>query len=209
MWTFLRITKAKFLRCLTGFNKYYPPDYDPDKHSSLNAYRGMFKPPLEDIPLLTFRLGRQTCSRRQSTENWRWHPNCPLRATVQHMVVSEPLLLRVAPRPSRYVVGHVTTTLVWASAITRRRRRLATTIRPRSTRFGANVTCVAAGSRSRLIPRCVSCSPSTPCGLTLGQNTRYVVVSGARQKDEDWDPEENGGFAVHGTPTVCSVYMLR
>ena len=31
------------------------------------------------------------------------------------------------------------------------------------------------------------------------QNTRYVVVSGARQKEEDWDPEENGGFAVHGT----------
>ena len=23
-------------------------------------------------------------------------------------------------------------------------------------------------------------------------------MSGARQKDEDWDPEENGGFAIHG-----------
>ena len=34
--------------------------------------------------------------------------------------------------------------------------------------------------------------------LTITQNTRYVVVSGARQKDEDWNPEENGGFAVHG-----------
>ncbi|KAI0249896.1 hypothetical protein BJV78DRAFT_1224133 [Lactifluus subvellereus] len=31
------------------------------------------------------------------------------------------------------------------------------------------------------------------------QNTRYVVVSGARQKDEDWDPTENGGFAVIDT----------
>ncbi|KAI0073676.1 DUF572-domain-containing protein [Panus rudis PR-1116 ss-1] len=31
------------------------------------------------------------------------------------------------------------------------------------------------------------------------KNTRYVVTSGARQKDEDWDPEENGGFAVHNT----------
>ncbi|KAG6877508.1 hypothetical protein C0993_006457, partial [Termitomyces sp. T159_Od127] len=30
-------------------------------------------------------------------------------------------------------------------------------------------------------------------------NTRYVVVSGARQKNEDWNPEENGGFAVHDT----------
>jgi hypothetical protein len=32
----------------------------------------------------------------------------------------------------------------------------------------------------------------------LSQNTRYVVVSGARRKEEDWDPAENGGFAVHG-----------
>ena len=30
------------------------------------------------------------------------------------------------------------------------------------------------------------------------QNTRYVVTSGARQKDEEWDPEENGGFSIHG-----------
>ncbi|KAF8199502.1 DUF572-domain-containing protein [Pholiota molesta] len=31
------------------------------------------------------------------------------------------------------------------------------------------------------------------------KNTRYVVTSGARQKDEDWNPEENGGFAIHDT----------
>ncbi|KAJ6607364.1 DUF572-domain-containing protein [Mycena sp. CBHHK59/15] len=31
------------------------------------------------------------------------------------------------------------------------------------------------------------------------KNTRYVVVSGARKKDEDWNPEENGGYAVHDT----------
>jgi len=31
------------------------------------------------------------------------------------------------------------------------------------------------------------------------KNTRYVVTSGARQKDEDWDPEDNGGFAIHDT----------
>ncbi|KAG8906830.1 hypothetical protein FRB99_006005 [Tulasnella sp. 403] len=29
-------------------------------------------------------------------------------------------------------------------------------------------------------------------------NTRYVVVSGARKQEQDWDPEENGGFAIHG-----------
>jgi len=31
------------------------------------------------------------------------------------------------------------------------------------------------------------------------KNTRYLVESGARMQDVDWDPEENGGFAVHDT----------
>jgi len=31
------------------------------------------------------------------------------------------------------------------------------------------------------------------------KNTRYLVVSGARQKDEYWDPKENGGYAIHDT----------
>jgi len=29
------------------------------------------------------------------------------------------------------------------------------------------------------------------------KNTAYVVVSGARKQEQDWDPEENGGFAIH------------
>ncbi|KAF8807083.1 DUF572-domain-containing protein [Phlegmacium glaucopus] len=37
------------------------------------------------------------------------------------------------------------------------------------------------------------------------KNTRYVVTSGARQKDEDWDPEANGGFAIHDTDKVSNV----
>ncbi|KAF9474673.1 DUF572-domain-containing protein [Pholiota conissans] len=37
------------------------------------------------------------------------------------------------------------------------------------------------------------------------KNTRYVVTSGARQKDEDWNPEENGGFAVHDTDKEAAV----
>ena len=28
-----------------------------------------------------------------------------------------------------------------------------------------------------------------------------MVTSGARQKDEDWDPQANGGFAIHGKST--------
>lgn len=41
---------------------------------------------------------------------------------------------------------------------------------------------------------------SPRCHSPSVQNTRYVVTSGARQKNEEWDPEENGGFAVHGKP---------
>lgn len=29
------------------------------------------------------------------------------------------------------------------------------------------------------------------------KNTRYVVESGARQQNSEWDPEENGGFPIH------------
>lgn len=25
---------------MQGFNKYYPPDFDPEKHKSLNSYQG-------------------------------------------------------------------------------------------------------------------------------------------------------------------------
>lgn len=35
------------------------------------------------------------------------------------------------------------------------------------------------------------------------KNTRYVVTSGARQKNEEWDPEENGGYAIHGVLFLC------
>ncbi|EAU85464.2 hypothetical protein CC1G_06365 [Coprinopsis cinerea okayama7 len=38
------------------------------------------------------------------------------------------------------------------------------------------------------------------------KNTRYVVTSGARRKEEDWDPEEHGGFAIHGQYTFHTVF---
>lgn len=28
------------------------------------------------------------------------------------------------------------------------------------------------------------------------KNTRYVVVSGAKQQNKEWDPAENGGFPI-------------
>ncbi|KAF5392156.1 hypothetical protein D9757_001391 [Collybiopsis confluens] len=75
-----------------------------------------------------------------------------------------------------YGAEHATTILEWEFATMQRKRRLETTIQPPSSPFDVNV--IFAMDE---------------------QNTRYVVTSGARQKDEEWDPEENGGFAVHDT----------
>jgi len=33
------------------------------------------------------------------------------------------------------------------------------------------------------------------------------VTSGARQKDEEWNPEENGGFAIHGQSHFPSFFF--
>ena len=81
----------------------------------------------------------------------------------------------------------------------KRRRSACTTLRL-SFLSGASATFAVVGSRFRPILRSVSpFSPDVQVKFNpLTQNTRYVVVSGARRKEEDWDPAENGGFAVHG-----------
>lgn len=84
-----------------------------------------------------------------------------------------------------------------------KRRRLELTIRLLFSLFGVNAIYVTAGSKFKLIQRFVPITWFWERLLIIpraAQNTRYVVVSGARQKDEDWDPEENGGYAVHGKP---------
>ena len=54
-------------------------------------------------------------------------------------------------------------------------------------------------------PACPTCISLTLTWYRL-QNTRYVVVSGARRKEEDWDPAENGGFGVIG-PLISAFYV--
>ena len=54
-------------------------------------------------------------------------------------------------------------------------------------------------------PACLTCISLTLTWHHL-QNTRYVVVSGARRKEEDWDPAENGGFGVIG-PHISAFYI--
>ncbi|PWN50253.1 DUF572-domain-containing protein [Violaceomyces palustris] len=36
------------------------------------------------------------------------------------------------------------------------------------------------------------------------KNTRYVVHEGARQQNRDWDPEENGGYAIYDPEAAAS-----
>ena len=38
----------------------------------------------------------------------------------------------------------------------------------------------------------------TASPVLISQNAAYEVFEGAKKKNEDWDPEDNGGFAVHG-----------
>jgi hypothetical protein len=79
------------------------------------------------------------------------------------------------------------------------------TIRLLFSLFGVNAIYATAGSKFRLIQRFVAITWFWRCLLIIplaDQNTRYIVVSGARQKNEDWDPEENGGYAVHGKPPI-------
>ncbi|CAE6426764.1 unnamed protein product [Rhizoctonia solani] len=80
--------------------------------------------------------------------------------------------------PLTYGVEDVMLTLAWVSGTTPRSVKSVATTRHLFTPFGASATCAATGSRSGRIPK-------------------YVVESGARQKAEDWNPEENGGYAVH------------
>lgn len=54
------------------------------------------------------------------------------------------------------------------------------------------------GLRFKLTRRLALADALLAQSLTPRQNTRYVVTSGARQKDEEWDPAENGGFAIYG-----------
>jgi len=130
---------------MQGFNKYYPPDYDGEKHKSLNSYRGKHA------------LGDRARK------------------------IDQGILITRFELPFN----------IWCS------------------------TCdnhIGMGVRYNAEKRKIGMYYSSPifafrckCHLCSGwfeihtdpKNTRYVVVSGARKKDEDWNPEENGGYAIH------------
>ncbi|KAM5544580.1 hypothetical protein V8D89_001478 [Ganoderma adspersum] len=132
---------------MQGFNKYYPPDYDPEKHSSLNAYRG--KHALGDRAR---KIGEGILIVRFELPFNIWCGTC-----------NNHIGMGVRYNAEKKKIGNYYSTPIYSFRC-----------------------------------KCHLCSGWFEIH-TDPQNTRYVVVSGARQKDEEWDPEENGGFAVHET----------
>ncbi|KAF8440291.1 DUF572-domain-containing protein [Boletus edulis BED1] len=128
-----------------GFNKYYPPDYDGEKHKSLNAYRG--KHALGDRAR---KLDKGILITRFELPFNIWCGTC-----------NNHIGMGVRYNAEKKKIGAYFSTPIYSFRC-----------------------------------KCHLCDGWFEI-QTDPKNTRYVVVSGARQKDEEWDPEENGGFAIH------------
>ncbi|KAF5369797.1 hypothetical protein D9758_001175 [Tetrapyrgos nigripes] len=132
---------------MQGFNKYYPPDYDGEKHGSLNSYRG--KHALGDRAR---KLDQGILITRFELPFNIWCGTC-----------NNHIGMGVRYNAEKKKIGNYYSTPIFSFRC-----------------------------------KCHLCDGWFEI-QTDPKNTRYVVTSGARQKDEDWNPEENGGFAVHDT----------
>ncbi|CCO30818.1 Coiled-coil domain-containing protein 130 OS=Bos taurus GN=CCDC130 PE=2 SV=1 [Rhizoctonia solani AG-1 IB] len=130
---------------MQGFNKYYPPDYDGEKHKSLNSYRG--KHALGDRAR---KIDQGILITRFELPFNIWCGGCDAH-----------IGMGVRYNAEKRKIGNYYSTPIYAFRC-----------------------------------KCHLCSHWFEI-RTDPQNTRYVVESGARQKAEDWNPEENGGYAVH------------
>ncbi|KIY46199.1 DUF572-domain-containing protein [Fistulina hepatica ATCC 64428] len=137
---------------MQGFNKYYPPDYDDEKHKSLNAYHG--KHALGDRAR---KLDKGILITRFELPFNIWCGTC-----------NNHIGMGVRYNAEKKKIGNYYSTPIYSFRC-----------------------------------KCHLCDGWFEI-QTDPKNTRYVVVSGARQKDEDWDPEENGGFAIHDTDSAAA-----
>ncbi|KAK4688736.1 hypothetical protein P7C73_g1384, partial [Tremellales sp. Uapishka_1] len=132
---------------MQGFNRYHPPDYDPRKHSTLNAYHNKHalgnraKDIDKGILIVRFELPFNI---------WCGTCNAHLGAGVRY-------------NARKQKVGNYYSTAIYA--------------------FRCKCHLCDGWFEIRTDPK----------------NAAYVVEEGARKKDEDWNPEENGGFAIHDT----------
>ncbi|KAG8748157.1 hypothetical protein FRC10_008890 [Ceratobasidium sp. 414] len=130
---------------MQGFNKYYPPDYDGEKHKSLNSYRG--KHALGDRAR---KIDQGILVTRFELPFNIWCGGCNAH-----------IGMGVRYNAEKRKIGNYYTTPIYAFRC-----------------------------------KCHLCSHWFEI-KTDPQNTRYVIEYGAKQKMEDWNPEENGGYAVH------------
>ncbi|KIM33618.1 hypothetical protein M408DRAFT_326292 [Serendipita vermifera MAFF 305830] len=130
---------------MQGFNRYYPPDYDPKKHHTLNDYHGKHA------------LGDRARKVDQGILITRFE----LPFNIWCGTCNAHIGMGVRYNAEKRKIGMYYSTPIYAFRC-----------------------------------KCHLCSGWFEI-QTDPKNTRYVVTSGARQKDEDWNPEENGGYAVH------------
>ncbi|KAL0573410.1 Protein saf4 [Marasmius crinis-equi] len=127
---------------MQGFNKYYPPDYDGEKHGSLNSYRGKHA------------LGDRARKIDQGILITRFE----LPFNIWCGTCNNHIGMGVRYNAEKKKIGNYYSTPIFSF-------------------------------------RC-------KCHLCSGWfeiQTDPKAISGARQKDEEWNPEENGGFAIHDT----------
>ncbi|PCH42641.1 DUF572-domain-containing protein [Wolfiporia cocos MD-104 SS10] len=137
---------------MQGFNKYYPPDYDGEKHGSLNAYRGKHA------------LGDRARKLDQGILIVRFE----LPFNIWCGTCNSHIGMGVRYNAEKKKIGNYYSTPIYSFRC-----------------------------------KCHLCDGWFEI-QTDPKNTRYVVTSGARQKDEEWDPEENGGFAIHDTDAAAT-----
>ncbi|KAF8583838.1 DUF572-domain-containing protein [Ramaria rubella] len=137
---------------MQGFNKYYPPDFDGEKHGSLNAYRGKHA------------LGDRARKIDQGILITRFE----LPFNIWCLTCNNHIGMGVRYNAEKRKIG-----MYYSSPI-----------------FAFRCKCHLCDGWFEI--------------RTDPKNTRYTVESGARKQDVDWDPEENGGFAVHDSNAAQS-----
>ncbi|TFK28181.1 DUF572-domain-containing protein [Coprinopsis marcescibilis] len=131
---------------MQGFNKYYPPDWDPSK-GGLNKFRG------------THALGDRARKLDQGILITRFE----LPFNIWCGTCNNHIGMGVRYNAEKKKIGNYLSTPIYSFRC-----------------------------------KCHLCDGWFEI-QTDPKNTQYVVTSGARRKDEDWDPEQNGGFAIHDT----------
>ncbi|EGG01690.1 uncharacterized protein MELLADRAFT_27155, partial [Melampsora larici-populina 98AG31] len=131
---------------MQGFNRYFPPDFDPKKHDTLNNYHG--KHALGDRAR---KIDQGILITRFELPFNIWCGSCEAH-----------IGMGVRYNAEKKKVGMYYTTPI----------------------YSFRCKCHLCGNWFEI--------------RTDPQNTRYVVESGARQKNEDWDPAENGGVVLDG-----------